>query len=287
MITLGVDVGGTRSKWAVAIDGAIQQSGQAAPLRKHLFLEAETHSFESVCREIKLAVPKVHRVTMGITGVLRNTQQQLTATQVISDVWGIPPTDVNIMSDVELSYASQFQDCDGILISAGTGSIAAFRDKSGGISFIGGKGYLIGDEGSGYWIGAEGIRRSIQFFEDNGYDEALGIALKEFYEILDWREVLPIAYSAEGRSKIAGAAQTVSKSANSGSELASEIVDKAVCDLARLYELAKRISHADELRVLGGVLSEDSLIRIKLEQVTKRNIPKLFELPQVFAARHR
>lgn len=284
MITLGVDVGGTRSKWAVAIDGAIQQSGQAAPLRKHLFLEAETHSFESVCREIKLSVPKLHKVTMGITGVLRNTEQQLTATRVISDVWGIPSTDVTIMSDIELSYASQFQGRDGILISAGTGSIAAFRDKSGEITFIGGKGYLIGDEGSGYWIGAEGIRRSIRFFEENDCDEALGNSLKRFYGIVDWREILPIVYSAEGRSQIARAAQTVSAAATEGSQLAIGIVKKAVADLARLYEIARRASSADELRVVGGVLSEASPLRKMLAEFTSQEIPKLIDQPEWFAA---
>lgn len=221
---------------------------------------------------------------MGITGVLRNTQQHLTATQVVSDVWGIPPTDVTIMSDIELSYASQFQECDGILISAGTGSIAAFRDKSGEITFIGGKGYLIGDEGSGYWIGAEGIRRSIRFFEENGRDEVLGNSLKRFYGIVDWRDILPIVYSAEGRSQISRAAQTVSSAANSGSQLAIEIVQRAVVDLARLYEIAKQASSANELKVIGGVLSEDSPLRKLLVEFTKREIPRLITQPEVFAA---
>lgn len=284
MITLGVDVGGTRSKWAVAVDGKLEQTGEAEPLKKHLFLEAETHSFESLCREIKILVPELDRVSMGITGVLRNTEQQETAIRVISKVWELSLTGISVMSDIELSYASQFQDSDGILISAGTGSIAAFRDKSGDISFIGGKGYMIGDEGSGYWIGAEGIRRSIRFFEENDHDEALGSALKQFYGILNWREVLPIAYSAQGRSQIARAAQTVSNAAESGSKLAIEIIEIAVGDLARLYGLARRVSDADELRVIGGVLSKNSQIRTRLEQITKRTIPSLVTQPEVFAA---
>ncbi len=141
--------------------------------------------------------------------------------------------------------------------------------STGEITFIGGKGYLIGDEGSGHWIGAERIRRSIRFFEENYRDEALGNSLKRFYGIVDWREILPIVYSAEGRSQIARAAQTVSDVATGGSQLAIEIVQKAVADLARLYEVARRASIADELIVVGGTLTEASHLRKMFGDFTK------------------
>jgi N-acetylglucosamine kinase-like BadF-type ATPase len=190
------------------------------------------------------------------------------------------------MSDIELSYISQFQDSDGILISSGTGSIAAYRDKSGLITCVGGKGYLIGDEGSGYWIGAEGIRQSIRFFEENNHDEALGMALKQFYQIDSWREVVRIVYSASGRSKIASAAETVINAATDVSQIATEIVDRAVIDLARLYKIAKRASKSEEIRVIGGVLSNNSPLRSRLAQNLKVSLSNALIKPEEYAAIH-
>lgn len=284
MITLGMDVGGTRSKWAVAVDGRLDRFGIAGPLQKHLFFEAATGSFELVCREVRESIPKLDRVRAGITGVLRHTEQQKIATQVICNVWKIAPSNVSVMSDIELGYTSQFRDTDGILIAAGTGSISAYRNKEGEIACIGGKGYLIGDEGSGYWIGAESIRRSIRFFEDNNHDELLGSLLKELYGISDWREILAIVYSADGRCRIATAAPIVSSAAVSGSKIANEILETAASDLARLYQIAKRDSIADELRVIGGVLSDDSPIKSKLASLLDIRIPDLVARPEVFAA---
>jgi len=286
VISLGVDVGGTSSKWAVVDNGRLVQTGCAQPLKKHLFLEAETHSFENLCREIRESMPRLDQVIIGITGVLRATEQQKIATKVICDVWGIASEKVLVMSDIELNYISQFQDSDGILISAGTGSIAAYRDNSGLITCIGGKGYLIGDEGSGYWIGAEGIRRSIRFFEEKCNDEALGIALKEFYKIDDWREIVEIVYSASGRSKIASAAKTVISAATDGSRIAIDIVEQAVGDLARLYEIANRSSISDELRVIGGVLEVNSPLNLMLARRLNVSLSNRVIKPEIYAAKH-
>lgn len=286
MITLGMDVGGTRSKWAVVIDDQLDRVGEAGPLRKHLFLERESGSFELLCREVRESIPELDRVRVGITGVLRNTEQQRIATDVICKIWNITPANVSVMSDIELGYASQFQDCDGVLLAVGTGSIAAYRNKLGEIAFVGGKGYLIGDEGSAYWIGAESIRRSIRFFEEKNQDEMLGSLLKKFYGIGDWREILAIVYSAEGRSKIATAAPIVSRAATNGSAIAFEIIERAVFDLERLYQIARRESLTDELRVIGGVLSDGSYVKLRLASHLNVEIPDAATRPEVFAAMH-
>lgn len=279
-----MDVGGTGTKWAVAVNGVLKEAGWAAPLRKHLFLEEEFHSFEAVCREVKEVVPIIDRVKVGITGVLRQSVQQEIAVEVLRRIWGITKHDVIVMSDIELSYLSQFQETEGILISAGTGSIAAYRNRNGELNFVGGKGYLIGDEGSGFWIGSQGIRESIRYFEENRVDEILGREIKEYFKIGDWRELTSIIYSTEGRAQIANTAVVVERAAYAGSTMGISILEMAAKHLARLYEIAKLEAVSDELRVIGGVLGPDSNVRILLGQILSRELNSPLLYPEAFAA---
>jgi hypothetical protein len=65
---------------------------------------------------------------------------------------------VEVLSDVELAYQLTFGDRPGIVLVAGTGSIAYGEDECGHHGRAGGHGPLKGDQGSAYWIGKEWIR---------------------------------------------------------------------------------------------------------------------------------
>ena len=60
---------------------------------------------------------------------------------------------VTVISDVELAYRNAFGERPGVLILAGTGSIALGKNEAGKIARAGGLGPKCGDEGSGFWIG--------------------------------------------------------------------------------------------------------------------------------------
>jgi N-acetylglucosamine kinase-like BadF-type ATPase len=68
---------------------------------------------------------------------------------------------VTVISDVELAYLERLGRVPGLLILAGTGSIALARDDRGRWHRAGGLGPKLGDEGSGYWIGKEYRRRAL------------------------------------------------------------------------------------------------------------------------------
>ncbi|MDE2314073.1 MAG: hypothetical protein KGL04_07855 [Elusimicrobia bacterium] len=65
---------------------------------------------------------------------------------------------VQVLSDVELAHRAAFDGGPGILIVAGTGSIAFARDDKGRTARAGGWGALLGDEGSAFWIGKEALK---------------------------------------------------------------------------------------------------------------------------------
>src|SRR5436309_15111053 len=60
---------------------------------------------------------------------------------------------VEVRGDIEVALAAAFGDGPGILINAGTGSIAYARGPDGRLHRAGGHGWQLGDEGGGYWLG--------------------------------------------------------------------------------------------------------------------------------------
>ena len=70
-----------------------------------------------------------------------------------------------------------------------------------------------------------------------------------------------------------------------GSSIANEIVEFAVINLARLYDIAKRTSLSTDLRMIGGVVSNGSLVKSKLSSYLKLEIPNICTPPEIYAAR--
>ena len=65
---------------------------------------------------------------------------------------------VRVLSDVETAHQAAFGAGPGILVVAGTGSIAFGRSPRGRTARAGGWGALLGDEGSAFWIGREALK---------------------------------------------------------------------------------------------------------------------------------
>src|SRR6266536_3773033 len=69
---------------------------------------------------------------------------------------------VRVISDVEAAYFAALDGRAGILLLAGTGSMALGRDPAGRSARSGGLGPLLGDEGSAFWIGREWLRATMR-----------------------------------------------------------------------------------------------------------------------------
>src|SRR5256885_14670362 len=61
-----------------------------------------------------------------------------------------------VLADAEVALATAFRSAPGIIINAGTGSIAYARDDAGRLHRCGGYGWQLGDEGGGYWLRGRG-----------------------------------------------------------------------------------------------------------------------------------
>jgi glucosamine kinase len=134
-------------------------------------------------------------------------------------------------TDVEAAFYDAFREGPGILVVSGTGSVAWGRNASGREARVGGWGSLIGDEGSGYAIGLEALRRVARGVEGRGPSTELEKAILTHLR-LDTPDAL-VTWTAEARkADIAALVPLVVDASKEGDGVAVELLVKAVDELA-------------------------------------------------------
>lgn len=144
----------------------------------------------------------------------------------------------------------------GIVVIAGTGSVVYGEDGRGRAVRSGGWGYLLGDEGSGYWIALEGLRRALH--AEDGLDEltSLGGRALCHFNAGDFRELAAAIYAGRiDRDRLASFAVEVETAARQGDSVAQRIMSDAVSWLVRLVVACSRRLQCETCKVacVGGV----------------------------------
>jgi N-acetylglucosamine kinase-like BadF-type ATPase len=159
---LGIDAGGTRTRWALAgPDGAILAEGEAGGLSAlQMTSSAGREAVRMTLAELAGAV-LVHgspvRVQAGLTGFTLGGDGEL-AQRWLAEPLGLETGAVCLCSDIEIACRAVFLPGEGYLVYAGTGSIGAFIDASGQFHRAGGRGVILDDGGGGFWIAREAMR---------------------------------------------------------------------------------------------------------------------------------
>jgi glucosamine kinase len=160
VLGLGIDAGGTQTRWALAApSGELLAEGAVGGLSA---MQLATRAGQQTVREVfaalageVLAVGRPRRVHAGLTGY-GGVEEPLTG--MIRQPLGLAASRVRIVTDIEVAYLDLFEPGEGYLLYAGTGSIAAFIDGDGAFHRVGGRGGLLDDGGSGFWIAREALR---------------------------------------------------------------------------------------------------------------------------------
>ena len=99
---------------------------------------------------------------------------------------------VRVMADGEVALSTAFADGTGIIVSAGTGSIAYARDPAGQLHRAGGYGWQLGDEGGGYWLGRRALDVAARAQDGRGEGSTLlarllgALGLQTFDDLVRW-----------------------------------------------------------------------------------------------------
>lgn len=269
---LGIDGGASSGKWClIDSSGQILANGKSGPIDGHIYREESRARLAKFLAEINNAIqigPSAAHV--GLTGAPETRDAQSELRNLFSSVLG--KINLEIENDVYLGYRAAFGKDQGVFLYSGTGSIAVYRDSQGLLRKVGGWGYLLGDEGGGYWIGREAIRCALFAIEDARNSE-IATAVFKVSGGDSWDAVKRFVYSSS-REQIATLAQPTLALAESGNHEANEIVIQAASHLAELVIRAERKLGFIPRRVIlsGGVLSASKLISNEVEKALGRDV---------------
>lgn len=164
----------------------------------------------------------------------------------------------------------------GIALVAGTGSLAFGRARDGQTGRVGGWGYLLGDEGSGYALGMSALRAVVRAADGRGANTILSSALIAKWGLSAIDTLVDTVYGwTEPRGHIAELADIVVAAAPHDAT-AKAILDQAGEDLAELViTLAQKLKWAEPFPLVfsgGVILGSTYLQRSVTDHLSARGI---------------
>jgi len=234
----------------------VQRVGEACA---HNALAAAIHE---ACVQAGVSPQQIARTCAGVTGAGRpeiaNTVRDLLAS--------IVPGELELVGDVEIAFEDAFGNRPGVLVMAGTGSIAYGRNALGETARAGGWGHTVSDEGSGYWIGLEAVKAALREHDvvhDSAFLNTLmnALAAKTFDDFI-------VCLNADPQPDYAALFPEIQRLAERGDSMSISVLARSGSELAHLTEIVIRRLFTDEAVVKvafhGGVLTASHQLRESL-----------------------
>lgn len=228
---VGIDAGGTKTVGLLADEtGRVlaEARGSGANLQTAGELEVE-----KVFDDVLEALGRDHAIAavcLGIAGVDRPQDEQVI--KGILRRLGHRQT-ARVVNDAAIALAAGAPDRIGVVVLAGTGSIAYGQDRSGKVARAGGYGFLLADEGSGYWLGHQALRAVVRAADGRGPATHLTQLVFDELEVGSVPELVPRVYERGlPKHRIAALAPLVQKAYERGDAVAADLIGQGARELA-------------------------------------------------------
>lgn len=266
-VILGIDGGGSKVR-CISSDplGNILGFGIGGPVNC-LFVDIQV-AIDNIARAVSKALegldtPKIILACCGAPTPLEIIKEGIERVTSVEQVINIGEMDISLigalLSDI------------GIIVIAGTGSMAGGKNPKGQTFHCGGWGPFIGDEGSGYWIGIRAINAISKSIDKRFPETSLVERIVKYFNLSSIAELVPYIYRrVPSRYEIAQISPLVTKSAEEGDKIAQNILEEAGEELALLAKTTIReLDYQDaKISMSGGIFASNS--RFILETFNKR-----------------
>ncbi len=295
---LGLDAGGTHTRWALAsADGRVRAGGDIAPMSgQQLASEAGLAALTDTLHTLAAQVASQSAACGGglalaglVAGITGFDSQQMPQWQALAaHALGLPVAGVRALSDIELTCAAAFAPGQGMVLIAGTGSVAAFVDSSGQMHRAGGRGAIIDDAGGGHWLARHALQQiwRAEDAEPGGWQRsALARHAFEYIGGTSWAHTRAWVYGAS-RGELGTLAQAVAAAADDGDAAATALLQQAGQELARLVlALAHRVGW-HPLALSGRVFDLHPTITASLQQALRAAGPNTLQVQRLDTLPH-
>jgi N-acetylglucosamine kinase-like BadF-type ATPase len=267
MTVLGIDAGGTKTVCHLVDEQArtiVETRGPGANLQASGELEVEKALHQVIAQALAESGASPAAICLGMAGVDRPRDADVVRGILLRIGQRAQPFVVN---DALIALEAGVPGGAGVVVVAGTGSIAYGRDARGRAARAGGWGYVLGDEGSGYWLGRQALRAVVRAADGRGRATALTPRVLAHYQVDRAQDLVWEVYRGGMKpTAIAALAAEVGAAAAEGDGLAMQIIDAAGAELAgAAVSVARRLS-LDRCPVIlaGGVLRGVAPLRARL-----------------------
>ncbi|MBO0722922.1 MAG: N-acetylglucosamine kinase [Blastocatellia bacterium] len=279
---LGVDGGGTNCR-AVIVDeaGGVCGEGRAEAANFHrVGLEIAIAHIESAvveaCQRAGIEPRQITAACLGLAGVShpKDHNRMLAALKA-----ALPISDLTLETDARVALAGATGNQPGIVIIAGTGSIACGINSRGRFARAGGWGPTMGDEGSGAYIGRRALEAILMAYDYRGEPTTMLEPVLRYFGVSSPPELPSVIYDspAEAQSRIAQLSRIVVKAAQEGDKVARSILKNAAEELAKaaiaVIEQLKMEKDSFKVAYVGGVFESGELILTTLCEEIKKVAP--------------
>ncbi|MEA4908580.1 MAG: hypothetical protein GYA17_05325 [Chloroflexi bacterium] len=279
-VILGVDGGGGTTECLLADEkGRVLGRGLAAG--SNLYATGE-HESAKALKDAMLAAglgadDHVLSACFGLSGVLHGLED----TPFNQLVQGILPEagKLIVASDAIATLTGAIGTGAGICMNAGTGAVCAGRNTAGQIAISSGWGSLLGDEGSGYWIGSQGLISALRYYDGRSQEETVLLErLLGTIQAATPQLASNIIYASPNpRVLLSNLCPVVIDCAQNGDRVAYAIVRKAGYELAlAVWSVARQLDLAGaaiDVAPVGNCLLKSCLLTELFSQALHELLP--------------
>jgi len=280
---LGIDAGGTKTICAISDGGEIVGKGASGTIKiKKVGVEKARIALEETLARAfdaaKVAPEQISASCVGVAGAGLPEVVDWTRT----NMHGLVPGPLKVVGDSDIAHESAFHGGPGVLVIAGTGSIAIGKNSRGVTARAGGWGPMISDEGSGFWIGRRAVSTAMRAY-DAGQSTSLITKIMEGWKIATRDGVVSIANSSPPPDFSALVPQVL-ECADKGDALAEEILSIAGAELAQLAKIViRKLSLGGSLlkaATTGGVFKHSDTVRRVFFNALRADLPEVETIPE-------
>jgi glucosamine kinase len=277
-IFLGIDGGGSKTSCVVGDEKSLLGAGISAGsnvvrVGERLARKSLSAAIRQACAAGGVAPAQIERTCVGIAG---GTLPEVAGVvrRVLSE---IVSGEIEVVGDMVIAMEAAFGRGPGVIVVAGTGSIAYGRNSSGQTARAGGWGFAISDEGSGHWIGRSAVAACMRAYDETA-DARPSDLLEDIMKSWDVTTREQLVVAANKSPDFAALFPAVASAADAGDATARKVLAQAGGELAnlagiviaRLFGKRRRVP----LAVTGGVFCNSTVVRNAFDKRVRSTYPR-------------
>jgi N-acetylglucosamine kinase-like BadF-type ATPase len=292
---LGIDGGGSKTTCAIGDGRSTLATVVAGPsnitrveeVRARQSLHEAIHK---ACAAAQIEPRQIDCACIGVAGAGRKEVAEAVRKIVAEVISG----QIEVVGDMAVAMAAAFGAAPGVIVIAGTGSIAYGRNQQGITARAGGWGFAISDEGSAHWIGraavAASLRESDETAEQRGDEpEDASSLFRELKAAWNLRSLEQFVRTANSSPDFAALLPAIISAAERGNDLARHVLEQAsseLCQLARivirrLFTESEADSTLIKLAMIGGVFRHSAVVRQSFTEEVCKFDPRIQMTPEI------